>query len=235
MRPVPIDLEGEDLAPLLRGDDTVLPHGLLERLAITPQIVGICLVAELLEHVGRALELDGHHRVGRDQEAEDGGIVAGTEGAANQACAPVQRIAEATQAEGLGAGGGMPLEGVLVTDNRVGIRIEGRLGLLLENLDDGREGGLPAWGDEFGGAGALEELVAQGEEVSQGVQLVLAFEDLGWLVAGVYVVLLAVVGWGDVARWRRLKGVAVWCHDHILGLGVDRAKDQSSERLVVLR
>ena len=77
--------------------DAVLPNALFDSLAAGAQGLGEfgLFVARLGEDVGCAFEFDGEHCVARDEEAEDGGVVAGAESRAHETCAVVEGVAVA--------------------------------------------------------------------------------------------------------------------------------------------
>lgn len=235
LRAVAVDLEGEDVAVPAVVDDAVLQHGLAEvRAPLAQRRDEVLPAARGLDDVRRARQLHGHHGVGGDEEAQDGGVVAGPEGAADEARPGGQRVADAVEAERLGARGRQALEGVLVGDVAA-LRVERRLRLRVQHAQQRVQRRVPPVREELGGPGVLVELVAQQEEVGQRVELVLALEDERRLVRRVDGVVLAVGRRAQAAGRRRLEGVAVGRLDDILGLGVDGAEDERAQPVVVLR
>lgn len=234
-RAVAVDLEGEDLAVLLVLDDGVFPDRVLEVLAAALELARkIGLFTGLAEDLGGLLQLHGHHGVRGSEESKDGGVVAGTEGAADETGAVVERSAVAVEDLGLGAEGGLTVEGVLV-GLILAVGVEGGLGLLVQDIKEAIESLVPSWGQELGGAGVLVEVGSQGQEVGQRVELVLAFEHDGILVGWVDSVLHAIGIGLEPARRRRLERVAVGRLNDELDLRLDRAQDEAVQVLVLVR
>lgn len=235
MGAVSVDLEGEDVAVLLVVDHAVLPHGLFQVLApLAERVDQVLLAARGLDHVRRLPQLDGHHGVRGDEEAQDGGVVAGSERAADEARPAVQGVPDAIQVERLRAQVRLALEGVLVRDVLV-LRVERRLRLRVQHAQQRVQRRVPPVGQELGRLGVFVELVAQHEEVGEGVELVLALEDEGRLVRRVDGVILPVRRGAQAAGRRGLEGVAVRGLDNILGLGVDGAQDERVDLVVLFR
>lgn len=191
---VAVDFKGEDLAVVGVGYDAVGPDGLGDGGAAGGELGGERGVAGLFDEGGGAGEFDAYHGVCGDEEAEDGGVVAGAEGRADEACAAGQGVAYAAEPEGFGARVGLALEAVFVALVGAGGFIEGAFGLFGEYVEKRVEGEQPAIVDEGGRAGVVVELVREGEEVRKRVELVLAFEDEGLLVQGVNSVTVTLEG-----------------------------------------
>ena len=73
----------------------VFPDALFDPLAAGAQGLGEFGLVRFGEDVCRALEFNGEHCVARDEEAENGGIVAGAESRAHETCAVVEGVAVA--------------------------------------------------------------------------------------------------------------------------------------------
>lgn len=147
---------------------------------------------------GGTAELDCELGVGGDEELEDCGVVAGAEGAADEACAVGQWVADTAKVEGFGCGAGGAAEGVLVLLEFAGFGVEAWFGLLVEDFEDGFEGEVVPVVEEGFGARALVELVAQGKKVCEGIDFPFAFEDAAGFGGGVNAVILTVA---DRGRW----------------------------------
>lgn len=84
-RPVSVDLVGQHFAVQRVGEDGVLVDALRDRLAERGALHGH-FGRNRRENVGGAGEFDGHEGVGGDVEGENGRVVTGAEGGADQAC-----------------------------------------------------------------------------------------------------------------------------------------------------
>lgn len=206
---VAVNLEGEDLAVFLMVDDGVFPDSVLKLLAASMELFDkMGLDSGLVEDLCGLLQLDGHHRVWRSEESKDRGIVAGTECAADQTGAVVEGPSIALQDLGFGAQSGFTGEAVLVGDV-LAVRIEGGLGLFVQDIKEGIQSLEPSWSQELGGAGVFMEFRSQSQEVGQRVELVLALEHNRLLVGRVDRVLHAIgIGLESTGR-RRLERIAV--------------------------
>lgn len=142
-------------------DDTMLPDSRGELATTLIQLRSqIVMTASLLKDLGCFLELNGHHRVRRDEVPQYRSVVTGTEGAADETSPAVQRVADALQVQSFRADVGFPLEGVLVTDKLI-FRVESWLRLRIQHAEDRLQRHEPAVGQELGRAGILVELDAQ--------------------------------------------------------------------------
>lgn len=187
----------------------MLADGLLEVLSAGLEIG--CegrVAASCADQIRGLLQLHGHHGIGWDEVAQDSGVIAGTECAADESGASVERVPDPGQIEGFRAEGCLALEGVLVLDI-LKVTVEGWLGLGVRGVQESVQGEIPPAGEEFGGSGVFVEFVAQSEEVGQGVEFVFAFVDNRGLICWMHSILLAVACCLDSTRRRGLERVAV--------------------------
>lgn len=94
----------------------MFPDALFDLVAPLLEFGSDVLFTCFLQDACCALELRRHHGVGRDEEAEDGSVIAGAEGAADEACAAVEGVAQAAEAESFCAAVGVALPSVFVAE-----------------------------------------------------------------------------------------------------------------------
>lgn len=129
-----VDFKGEDAAEGFVLDDAVIPDAVFDLLA--PLLEGLCevLFACFAQEGGGALELYADHGVGGDEEAEDGSVVAGTEGASYKPCTRGERVTDTGKIKCLSASVGLTLKRIFVALKSTGFLVESGLGLGVQDF-----------------------------------------------------------------------------------------------------